>query len=259
MRTSRTGRQLLATAAAGAALTLLAACGGSDSGTAGTTAPTTVTSGTDLNISAGNSTVPIATGTTDPTGVDGGSGGATSTSAEPTSGASASGGTTGTEVARAQLATPDGTEVGTVTFSTEGSTMIVRASVTGLEPGFKGFHVHTIGKCEPNSANPTDPAQTGDFLSAGGHLKSEGENHAGHDGDLSSLQVTSGGTAELTTTTDALPLDALLDADGSAVMVHLGPDNFGNIPTRYAPTPDAETLNTGDSGGRAACGVVEAA
>lgn len=258
MRTSRTGRQLLAAAAGGAAISLLAACGGSDT-TTGTTAPTTVTSGTDLNVSAGVGTAPIATGTTDPTGLDGGSGGATSTSADPTSGAGGADAPSGTEVARAQLATPDGTQVGTVTFSTEGSTMIVRASVTGQEPGFKGFHVHTIGKCEPNSANPTDPAQTGDFLSAGGHLKSEGENHGGHDGDLSSLQVRSDGTAELMTTTDALPVDALLDADGSAVMVHLGPDNFGNIPTRYAPTPDAETLNTGDSGGRAACGVVEAA
>lgn len=257
MRSSRTGRQLLTAAAGGAALTLLAACGGSDGAAAGTTAPTTATSGTELPVSARVGTAPIATGTTDPTGLDGGSGGATSTSAEPaTSGAD---GATGTEVARAQLATPDGTEVGTVTFSTEGRAMIVRASVTGMEAGFKGFHVHTIGKCEPNSANPTDPAQTGNFLSAGGHLKSEGENHAGHDGDLTSLQVGADGTAELMTTTDALPLDALLDADGSAVMVHLGPDNFGNIPTRYAPTPDAETLNTGDSGGRAACGMVEAA
>ena len=62
------------------------------------------------------------------------------------------------------------------------------------------------------------------------------------------------------TTTDAFEMDAVLDADGSAVMVHAGPDNFGNIPTRYAPAgPDADTQATGDSGGRAACGVVTAA
>ena len=37
------------------------------------------------------------------------------------------------------------------------------------------------------------------------------------------------------------------------------PDDFGNIPTRYAPSgPDTETQATGDSGGRAACGVVTA-
>lgn len=88
-----------------------------------------------------------------------------------------------------------------------------------LEPGFKGLHVHTIGKCEPNSPDPTDPADIGNFLSADGHLKAPGESHAGHDGDLSSLMVRSDGSAELVVGTDSLPLDALLDADGSAVIV----------------------------------------
>ena len=221
-------------------LAVLAACGGSDPGSA-TSGPAT----------AGTDAVPSATGTPDPTG----------TSEPATGGASTTGDQDLTEVAHAELQTPDGTEIGTVTFSTpadDAETLVVRAVVSGLEAGFKGFHVHTIGKCEPDSADPTNPSNVGNFLSAGGHLKAEGENHAGHDGDLTSLQVRSDGTAELLTSTDALPLDALLDADGSAVMVHLGPDNFGNIPTRYAPTPDATTLNTGDSGGRAACGVLEA-
>jgi len=168
---------------------------------------------------------------------------------------------TGIEVARADLTAPDGTAVGTVSFRTppdDAKTLVVRVSAEGLSPGFKGFHVHSIGKCEPNSPDPANPGNVGDFLSAGGHLKTDGENHAGHDGDLTSLQVRSDGSAELVTSTDALPLDALLDEDGSAVIVHLGPDNFGNIPTRYVPTPDAATLNTGDSGGRAVCGVIEA-
>ena len=50
-------------------------------------------------------------------------------------------------------------------------------------------------------------------------------------------------------------LAQLRDADGSALIVHAGPDNFANIPPRYG-TPDADTLATGDSGARAACGVV---
>ena len=35
--------------------------------------------------------------------------------------------------------------------------------------------------------------------------------------------------------TDRFGLDTLRDMDGSAVMIHAGADNFGNIPPRYAP------------------------
>jgi Cu-Zn family superoxide dismutase len=42
-------------------------------------------------------------------------------------------------------------------------------------------------------------------------------------------------------------------------MVHAGADNFANIPERYAPGgPDEDTLETGDSGGRVACGEIDA-
>jgi Cu-Zn family superoxide dismutase len=234
--------QRLATATLLAAgVTLLAACASSGN-----------SSGTSSPVAAAGTTVQISSGTVAETSASG---------AASSGGTSAAGSNTGTEVARAELNKPDGSAAGTVTFSTPTDapeTLVVRVSATGLQPGFKGFHVHTIGKCEPNSPDPANPANVGNFLSAGGHLKAPGENHAGHDGDMTSLQVGSDGTAELVTSTDVLPVDVLLDADGSAVMVHLGPDNFGNIPTRYAPTPDADTLNTGDSGGRGACGVVEA-
>ena len=179
------------------------------------------------------------------------------TSSTPESGPT---GSAGDVAARADLVNPAGTQIGTVEFSVNGTVVTVTAEVQGLPAGFKGFHIHSIGKCEPNSANPTDPSKVGDFLSAGGHLGADAGAHPGHEGDLSSLQVGRDGSAQLVTTTDAFDVDALLDADGSAVMVHAGPDNFGNIPTRYAPTgPDAETQATGDSGGRAACGVVQAA
>jgi Cu-Zn family superoxide dismutase len=120
----------------------------------------------------------------------------------------------------------------------------VRARVRGLKPGFHGFHVHAVGACEA----PT-------FKSAMGHLKKAGEVHGGHDGDLPSLLVKRNGTATLRLTTDRFTLDDLRDADGSAVMIHAGPDNYANIPPRYAPNgPDQETLDTGDSGDRVACG-----
>ena len=122
----------------------------------------------------------------------------------------------------------------------------MRASVRRLRPGFHGFHVHAVGSCE----RPT-------FASAGGHLKAPAEGHGGHAGDLSSLLVKRNGTATLRLTTDRLALTDLRDADGSAVVVHADPDNFANIPPRYAPNgPDQSTLDTGDSGVRLACGEI---
>jgi superoxide dismutase, Cu-Zn family len=136
--------------------------------------------------------------------------------------------------------------VGTVRMSAAAptGTVEVRAVVRGLKPGFHGFHVHAVGACE-------GPA----FKSAMGHLKHAGQAHGGHDGDLPSLLVKRNGTATLRATTDRFTLDDLRDRDGSAVMVHAGPDNYANIPPRYAPNgPDQETLDTGDSGDRVACG-----
>jgi Cu-Zn family superoxide dismutase len=49
---------------------------------------------------------------------------------------------------------------------------------------------------------------------------------------------------------------------GTAIVIHAGADNFGNIPAdRYnqvngAPGPDQTTMMTGDAGKRVACGVI---
>jgi superoxide dismutase, Cu-Zn family len=73
-------------------------------------------------------------------------------------------------------------------------------------------------------------------------------------------------------TTSAFELAGLFDLDGSALIIHAGPDNFGNVPTRYVqaatlipdgtvagvPGPDTTTLSNGDSGPRFACAVLAA-
>ena len=56
-----------------------------------------------------------------------------------------------------------------------------------MPPGFHGLHLHAVGKCEPNSADPANPGTTGNFLSAGGHLAGGGAAHPEHAGDLPSL------------------------------------------------------------------------
>ena len=158
----------------------------------------------------------------------------------------------------ATLVDPGGARVGRVEISEVEEGLQVAATVEGLPPGFHGFHVHAVGVCEPDSASPADPSMTGDFLSAGGHLGAGESDHGQHPGDLPVMYVTESGAGSLTAVTGALTLADLVDDDGSAVMVHANPDNYANIPERYAPAgPDDMTRNTGDAGGRIACGPVD--
>ena len=176
------------------------------------------------------------------------------TSASPSTGASSPSAGTDGDTASAQFQDADGAEAGTVemTFHEDRTTVVIEAS--GLTPGPHGFHVHAIGTCEPDSADPATPTNTGDFLSAGGHLSKEGQVHGGHDGDLPLLIAAADGSARMTVTTDTLSAEDVLDSDGSAAMIHALADNFRNVPERYAPQgPDEMTNKTGDSGGRVAC------
>ena len=149
-----------------------------------------------------------------------------------------------TKRATATLINGTGQKVGAVTIFQTRHKVTVAGRVKGLTPGFHGLHIHAVGKCE-------GPA----FTSAGGHVAAPGQTHGGHAGDLPSLLVNADGTASAAFETDRFTIASLRDADGSAVMIHAGPDNFANIPARYG-TPDAETLATGDSGARVACGVI---
>ncbi|HWH35331.1 MAG TPA: superoxide dismutase family protein [Acidimicrobiales bacterium] len=141
-----------------------------------------------------------------------------------------------------------GERAGVVVLRAKGQRLTVTARMalpTGAA-GFHGFHIHTVGVCDPATG----------FASAGGHLGSvEGHVHDDHAGDMPSLLVQEDGRATLAFETDRAMLDQIFDGDGAAVIVHQGADNFANIPERYAPNgPDATTLNTGDAGARLLCG-----
>ncbi len=152
-------------------------------------------------------------------------------------------------VAKANLVSADGEDAGEVKFynSKDSEKVGVSARVTDLPAGYHGFHIHETGACEP------------DFTAAGGHLNPDDENHPLHAGDMPVLLVNQDGNAKLYFRTDRFTIDELTAGDGTAIIVHEKPDNFTNIPERYAPNgPDETTLSVGDAGGRLACGVVEA-
>ncbi|WP_405086721.1 superoxide dismutase family protein [Microbispora sp. NBC_01389] len=135
----------------------------------------------------------------------------------------------------------------------------VSVSVRGLAPGFHGFHVHAAGVCDPRSV---DRATGTAFSSAGSHLGPG--THGDGAGDMPPLLAADDGTASASFVTDRFTLEELADADGSAVVVHAGPDNLAHIPKRYfhrpdsmgATGPDLTTRRTGDAGARIGCGVV---
>ncbi|HVE46450.1 MAG TPA: superoxide dismutase family protein [Acidimicrobiales bacterium] len=153
--------------------------------------------------------------------------------------------------------------LGSVSFTQEAGDVRVNVTAKGLTPGWHGFHVHTTGNC--TVGDPANP-----FIASGGHLgsaASPAQSHPSHDGDMPLLYANEDGVASATFRTDNFTIAQLLDADGSAVVVHAAADNYANIPSRYASTtpgapaggPDAATLATGDSGARQRCGVVRRA
>lgn len=115
----------------------------------------------------------------------------------------------------------------------------------GIEPGFHAVHIHETGQCQ------------GDFSSAGNHFDKGNNSHPNHSGDLPSLRVPAGDkVGAMLFVTDAFTMADVLADDGTAVIIHAGADNFGNIPQRYGG-PDSETLKAGDSGPRIGCGVIQ--
>jgi Cu-Zn family superoxide dismutase len=146
--------------------------------------------------------------------------------------------------ATAMLTDAGGAGKGTasVSQSAEGLRLVVEAS--GLSQGAHGLHLHMTGRCDPP-----------DFTSAGSHWNPGGKMHgrdnpAGlHLGDLPNLLVGTDGRGRLEATIPGATLTGgatpLLNADGAALVVHAGPDDYKTDPS-------------GNSGGRIACGVLAA-
>jgi Cu-Zn family superoxide dismutase len=167
----------------------------------------------------------------------------------------------------AVLRDPSGAAVGSVTFARAGHgtrvTAVLQRNGYVAAGAFHGFHVHANDKPDNGRgcvADATAPSSTW-FVSADGHLAASGQTHGDHVGDLPSPLVTLDGSAILVFVTHRFTPAAVV---GRAVVLHAGPDNFGNVPTGTMPdqyTPNspaavAKTQATGNAGDRVACGVV---
>lgn len=133
-----------------------------------------------------------------------------------------------------------------VTLTQGAGSVAIAGDVSGISAGDHGFHFHAVGDCDPDSA----------FETAGGHFNPTDHQHGmqnpqgPHAGDLPNVTATEEGTVSIDLTTDLISLTEgdpgyVFDADGTALMIHAGPD-------------DMKTDPSGNSGDRIACAVIEA-
>lgn len=126
---------------------------------------------------------------------------------------------------------------------TEG--VLIEVKVDSLPPGKHGMHFHEVGTCEDHDH----------FKMAKGHIMPTGKPHGylhpegPHEGNLPNLIVSKDGSAHVELYSDLVSINghkdkpALLDENGSVLMIHINED-------------DHKTQPIGGSGARIACGIV---
>ena len=133
---------------------------------------------------------------------------------------------------------------GSVHLSSGNGTVRSTGTISGLEPGAHGFHIHEFGDCSAPDAS-----------SAGEHFDPHRDPHgsprdlenAHHVGDLGNVTANQRGEAKIDTEDNEMQLSGPESVIGKAIVVHADQDDF-------------ETQPSGNSGGRVGCGeIVETA
>jgi Cu-Zn family superoxide dismutase len=151
--------------------------------------------------------------------------------------------------ATAPLLDAAGAAIGKATFTEAPTGVLIRIEIDNLQkPGWHAVHLHDKGDC-----------MTPAFTSAGAHMNMPMDPKTPHGlmtpkggdfGDLPNVYVSHAGKLAVELFTDRVSLSgaggrpALLDADGSALVMHENPDDYVTQPI-------------GGAGARIACGVVK--
>ncbi len=139
-----------------------------------------------------------------------------------------------------------GQTLGTATLEQTPAGVLISVSASGIAAGEHAFHVHEKGLCDA----------AGGFASAGGHFAPGGTAHGyrdakgHHAGDMPNLFAAADGKLQAQVLNNAVTLGetgagALFDANGSALVIHGGADDFATQPS-------------GAAGTRLACAVIAA-
>lgn len=146
------------------------------------------------------------------------------------------------QIARASLKDASGKDIGRVELIQTPHGVLLKMALKGAPPGERAFHIHAVGKCEAP------------FTSAGPHFNPASHKHGleakegSHAGDMPNLHIPANGELTIEIANPMISLvkgqpNSLFDADGSAIIIHAGADDYKTDPT-------------GNAGDRIACGVV---
>jgi Cu-Zn family superoxide dismutase len=154
-------------------------------------------------------------------------------------------GTTGTSpapMATATLTDAQGSTIGEAQLQQTPHGVLVKLELRNATPGVHALHIHEFGRCDAPS-----------FDSAGDHFAPSGRQHGllnprgPHAGDLPNIDVPANRQLSVEHHITDVTLDAgprsLLDANGSAIVIHAGKDDYTSDPA-------------GNAGDRIACGRV---
>lgn len=136
-------------------------------------------------------------------------------------------------------------QIGTLVITTlKDGGVELNVAISELEPGSRAMHIHETGSC----VGP-------DFKSAGGHYNPASVAHGQvedgpHAGDMMNVEVGADGMGRFTVINENVSLrggerPALMDSDGSALVIHGGADDYKSQPS-------------GAAGPRVACAAIPA-
>lgn len=146
------------------------------------------------------------------------------------------------QTAKAALKDAQGKDVGEVQLVQVTNGVLIRMALKGAPAGERAFHIHAVGKCEAP------------FTSAGPHFNPAGHKHGleakegSHAGDMPNLHIPPSGELVIEIANPMVTLakgqpNSLFDADGSAIVIHAGKDDYKSDPA-------------GNAGDRIICGVI---
>lgn len=148
------------------------------------------------------------------------------------------------KVGFADLKDAAGADAGSALFRPGPEGLLVRIEASGLTPGWHGVHLHETGNCADGAEG---------FEGAGSHAGNGDETphgllHPGgpEAGDLPNLFAAADGSAKAEFYLAGATLDTLLDADGTALVIHAQEDDHVSQPI-------------GGAGARVSCGVLQLA